>query len=180
MRQLLPGKEDEARMVVVEHDGSRRPLSDLINESDIIINGTFQEPDNPVDYVTEAEESSLKPGCLIIDVSCDEGMGFYFAKPTSFKEPMIKVGMVDYYAVDHTPNYLWESATRSISAALIVHIETVMSGHANWQKDETIRQAINIEEGVVQKPNILLFQKRQANYPHDSIYGSEDTLPTVV
>jgi alanine dehydrogenase len=177
---ILPGKVDEARMVVVEHDGSRRPLSDLISESDIIINGTFQEPDNPVDYVTEAEASSLKPGCLIIDVSCDEGMGFYFAKPTSFKEPMIKVGMVDYYAVDHTPNYLWESATRSISAALIVHIEAVMSGPANWQKDETIRQAINIEAGVIQKPNILLFQKRQTNYPHNSIYGVEDTLPTAV
>ena len=177
---ILPGKEDEARMVVVEHDGSRRPLSDLISESDIIINGTFQEPDNPVDYVTEAEASSLKPGCLIIDVSCDEGMGFYFAKPTSFKEPMIKVGMVDYYAVDHTPNYLWESATRSISAALIVHIEAVMSGPVMWKKDETIRRAINLEEGVIQKPNILLFQKRQANYPHDSIYGVEDTLPTAV
>lgn len=165
---IIPGKEDEARMVVVEHDGSKRPLCDLISESDIIINGTFQEPDNPVDYVIEEEASCLKPKCLIIDVSCDEGMGFYFAKPTSFKEPMFKVGTVDYYAVDHTPNYLWESATRSISAALIVHLETVMAGHEEWQKDETIKQAINIDQGVIQKPNILLFQNRQAAYPHVS------------
>ena len=163
---ILPGKENEARMVVVEHNGSRRPLCDLINESDIIINGTAQEPDNPIDYVIESEASCLKPGCLIIDVSCDEDMGFYFAKPTSFKKPMFQVGTVDYYAVDHTPNYLWESASRSISAALIVHLEAVMAGSENWQKDETIRQAINIEEGVIQKPNILLFQNRQTNYPH--------------
>ncbi len=163
---ILPGKADESRMVVVEHDGARRPLCDLISESDIIINGTFQEPDKPIDYVIESEKSCLKPGCLIIDVSCDEGMGFYFAKPTSFKKPMFKVGVVDYYAVDHTPNYLWESATRSISAALIVHLEAVMSGREGWQKDETIRQAINIDDGVIKKPNILLFQNRQANYPH--------------
>ncbi|WP_294963165.1 N(5)-(carboxyethyl)ornithine synthase [Sulfurimonas sp.] len=120
---ILPGgEEDESRMVVVEHDGSRRSLCCLINESDIIINGTYQEPGTPINYVIEEEKSCLKSGCLIIDVSCDEGMGFYFAKPTSFKEPMIKIGMVDHYAVDHTPNYLWESATRSISAALIVHL----------------------------------------------------------
>lgn len=48
-------------------------------DSDIIVNGAFQEPDSPVMFVTEEEASSLKPGCLIVDVSCDEGMGFYFA-----------------------------------------------------------------------------------------------------
>lgn len=178
--RVLAGEEDEARMLVVEHDGSRRPLCDLISVSDIIINGTYQEPDNPVDYVIEEEASCLKPGCLIIDVSCDEGMGFYFAKPTSFKEPMFTVGTVDYYAVDHTPSYLWESASRSISAALIVHLETVMAGHEGWQKNETIRQAINIDEGVIQKPNILLFQNRQANYPHASVDAVENTPPTAI
>jgi len=163
---VLPGKDKEARMIVIEHDGTKKPLCNLISESDIIINGTFQEPDSPVDYVIEEEKSCLKPGCLIIDISCDEGMGFYFAKPTTFKKPMIKVGSVDYYAVDHTPNYLWESASRSISAALIVHLETVMGGHKDWQENETIRQAINIDKGVIQKLNILLFQNRQAQYPH--------------
>jgi N5-(carboxyethyl)ornithine synthase len=163
---ILPGKEEEARMVVVEHDGSRRPLCDLISESDIIINGTAQNPNDPIDYVIQEEADFLKPGSLIIDISCDEGMGFYFAKPTSFKEPMFRVKTVDYYAVDHTPNYLWESATRSISAALIVHLEAVMAGPKEWHKDETIRHAVNIQAGVIQKSDILLFQNRQSTYPH--------------
>ena len=141
-------------------------LSDLISESDIIINGTFQEPDHPLDFVTEAEKTCLKPGSLIIDVSCDEGMGFYFAKPTTFKNPMIKVGKTDYYAVDHTPSYLWESASRSISAALIVHLPTVIEGRASWQKNETIRRAVNIDAGVIVNPTILSFQNRQPDYPH--------------
>ncbi len=164
--RVQPGTEGEARMVVIEHDGSRRPLCDLISESDIIINGTLQNPDHPIDYVTEPEHECLKPGCLIIDVSCDDGMGFYFARPTTFKNPMFRVGSVDYYAVDHTPNYLWESASRSISAALIVYLETIMAGHGGWQHNETIRQAINIDAGVVVKPNILSFQHREAMYPH--------------
>ena len=55
-------------------------------------------------------------------------MGFFFAKPTTFQEPMLELGKVSYYAVDHTLSYLWESASRSISAALIVHLPTVVGG----------------------------------------------------
>ena len=167
--RIREGNEGEARMLVVEHDGIERPLIDLISESDIIINGTLQETDFPMHYVTEEEISYLKPGCLIIDVSCDEGMGFFFAKPTTYKKPMFKIGTVDYYAVDHTPSYLWESATRSISAALIVYLPTVVAGRDGWQQNETIRQAININGGVIQDPSILSFQKREPHYPHAHI-----------
>jgi alanine dehydrogenase len=164
--RLRRGEEGEARMVVVEHDGSERALSELVNESDIIVNGKLQNPDSPVDFVIEAEKACLKPGSLIIDVSCDEGMGFYFAKPTTFKDPMFKVGKTDYYAVDHTPSYLWESASRSISAALLVHLPSVVDGRVGWQKNETIRRAINVDAGVIVTPNILSFQKRHPDYPH--------------
>jgi alanine dehydrogenase len=126
----------------------------------------MQDPGHPTLFVSEDEVSCLKPGCLIIDVSCDEGMGFFFAKPTTFNNPMFKIGTADYYAVDHTPSYLWESASRSISAALIVHLPDVLAGPKGWQENETIRRAINIDAGVVQKPDILSFQNRRAAYPH--------------
>lgn len=167
--RIREGGEGEARILVVEHDGSERPLIDLISESDIIVNGTFQNPEHPLNFVTKAEKSCLKPGSLIVDVSCDEGMGFYFAMPTTFKAPMFKVEKTDYYAVDHTPNYLWESASRSISAALIVHLPTMIDGRAAWQENETIRRAVNVDAGVVVKPHILSFQNRQQEYPHAAI-----------
>ncbi|MDX8404676.1 MAG: hypothetical protein R8K50_00825 [Mariprofundus sp.] len=141
-------------------------MSDLISEADIIVNGTFQDTDRPTDFVIESESEYLKPHSLIIDVSCDEGMGFFFAKPTTFKNPMFKFETIDYYAVDHTPSYLWESATRSISAALIVYLSTVLGGRGDWQNNETIRQAINIDSGVIQKHSILSFQNREPNFPH--------------
>jgi alanine dehydrogenase len=164
--RVQPGGPGDARMMVVEHDGSEFPLSKLIRESDIIVNGTFQNPDDPMMFVSEDEQDAMKPGCLIIDVSCDEGMGFYFARPTTFKEPMFRVGRVDYYAVDHTPSYMWESASRSISAALVVHLPAVVEGRTGWDGNETVRRAINIDAGVIQKASILSFQNREQNYPH--------------
>ena len=164
--RLRKGNKNEPRLIVVEHDGSERPLLDLIHESEIIVNGTYQDTDDPIDYVIEAEKESLKPGTLIIDVSCDEGMGFYFAKPTMFKNPLISVDHIDYYAVDHTPSYFWESASRSISAALITHLPTVISGRTSWDDNMTIKNAININKGVIVRDNILRFQNREATYPH--------------
>ncbi len=164
--RIREGNEGEARMLVIEHDGTEHPLADLLNETEIIVNGTLQKPDRPIHFVTEDEISCLRPDCLIIDVSCDEGMGFFFAKPSTFNNPMFQVGRVDYYAVDHTPSYLWESASRCISASLIIHLPTVLAGYEGWQQDETIRQAVNIDAGVIQKPDILSFQNRETLYPH--------------
>lgn len=160
------GGENEARMVVVEHDGSLRPLTDLVREADIIVNGVFQDTENPTDFVTKEESECLKPNSLIIDVSCDERMGFFFAKPTSFESPIFRYQSIDYYAVDHTPSYFWESATRSISAALIVYLPVFLDGRDGWQQDETIRRAISIDGGVIQNSSILSFQNRDSNYPH--------------
>ncbi|MFT6051817.1 MAG: N5-(carboxyethyl)ornithine synthase [Halioglobus sp.] len=167
--KIRAGSSGEPRMVVVENDGAVRPLAELIGETDIMVNGTFQETENPMHYVTEAESACLKPNSLIIDVSCDEGMGFFFAKPTTFQNPMFNYKTISYYAVDHTPSYLWESATRSISAALIVYLPTVLGGHDGWQSNETIRKAINIDRGVIQNIAILSFQNREPHYPHNSI-----------
>ncbi|MBU1464903.1 MAG: N(5)-(carboxyethyl)ornithine synthase [Gammaproteobacteria bacterium] len=167
--KVREGQKGEARMVVVEHDGTIRPLTELIGETDIIVNGTFQETDHPTNFIIESEAASLKPNCLIIDVSCDEGMGFFFAKPTSFQEPMFQYNTIDYYAVDHTPSYLWESATRSISAALIVYLENVLEGREHWQQNETIRRAINIDEGVIKNPLILSFQNREITPPYAAL-----------
>ncbi|MFL1897457.1 N(5)-(carboxyethyl)ornithine synthase [Aquimarina sp. 2-A2] len=164
--RLRKGNKNEPRLIVVEHDGSERSLLDVINESEIIINGTYQDTDDPIDYVTADEKAMLQPGTLIIDVSCDEGMGFYFAKPTTFKNPIIAIDKIDYYAVDHTPSYFWESASRSISAALIVHLPSVILGREGWNKNMTIKNAINVDQGVVVKDSILRFQNRNANYPH--------------
>ena len=165
--RLRPGRAGEARLMVVEHDGIARPFVDLLGETDIIVNGIYQNPDDPLMLVSEDELGAVKRGCLIVDVSCDEGMGFFFAKPTSFRAPLIQVGTLDYYAVDHTPSYLWESASRSISAALVVHLPTIMGDRADWSEDETIRRAVVIDHGVVQQDKILSFQHRAATYPHE-------------
>jgi alanine dehydrogenase len=127
----------------------------------------LQDPDAPLIFVTENDLPSFAPGSLIVDVSCDVGMGFSWARPTSFTQPIIELANgVHYYAVDHSPSYLWNSATWEISEALLPHIETLLAGPPSWDANTTIRRAIEIRDGVVVNPGILSFQHREDAYPH--------------
>jgi alanine dehydrogenase len=145
----------------------RVPLASYLAENDIIVNCTLQDTDAPLTFLTVADLEGFRQGSLIVDVSCDEGMGFEWAMPTTFEDPMFTVaGKVDYYAVDHSPSYLWNSATWENSEALLPFLPIVLAGEDAWDGDETISRAIEVRDGHVVNPAILSFQGRSAEHPH--------------
>ena len=157
---------DPARCLALGENGLV-PLAAYLAGFDIVVNCVLQDTGAPLMFITGEELGVFSPGSLIIDVSCDAGMGFSWAQPTSFANPMFTVGgNIHYYAVDHSPSLLWDSATWEISEALLPYLKTVLGGPAAWASDETIRQAIEIRDGVIQNPAILAFQHRAPQYPH--------------
>lgn len=147
--------------------GSKRPFIDELAEADIICNGILQDTDNPLMFVDESQLHRLKPRSIIIDISCDKGLGFSFARPTTFSDPTFIVGdNVTYYSVDHTPSYLWNAASREISRALIPYLPAIVGGRDGWYADATLRRAIETEDGLVKNKKILTFQRRAEQYPH--------------
>lgn len=142
-------------------------LPEFLASHDIVVNCTLQDVAAPLTYLRTEDLERFASGSLIIDVSCDLGMGFEWARPTTFDEPMFTVGQgVDYYAVDHSPSYLWNSATWEISEAILPFLRTVMEGPTAWAKSLTISRAIEIHDGVIQNQSILSFQDREPVYPH--------------
>jgi alanine dehydrogenase len=158
--------EDPRRSEAITDDG-REPLAAFLAGHDVVVNCVLQDTDAPLMFLIDEDLAAFAPGGLIVDVSCDEGMGFSWARPTSFDEPMFLVGdRIHYYAVDHSPSYLWNSATWEISEALLPHLPTVLAGPAAWEADPTVRRALEIRDGVIQNPQILSFQHRSPDYPH--------------
>ena len=146
------------------------PLADYLAGFDIVVNCVLQNTDAPLMFLTDEDLAAFSPGTLIVDVSCDAGMGFSWARPTSFADPMFTIGgNIHYYAVDHSPSLLWNSATWEISEALLTHLRTVLAGPSAWDRDETIRRAIEIRDGTIQNPHILAFQHRAPQYPHPQV-----------
>jgi len=145
----------------------REPLPAYLAENDIVVNCTLQDTAHPLVYLQAEDLAAFRPGSVIVDVSCDLGMGFSWARPTSFEEPTFVVGEnVLYYAVDHSPSYLWNSATWENSNALIPFLRRVLEGPGSWDADETLSRAIEIRDGRVVNPAILAFQGRAAEAPY--------------
>jgi alanine dehydrogenase len=143
------------------------PLAEFLADHDVIVNCVLQNTDAPLMFMTDGDLATLASGTLIVDVSCDERMGFSWARPTTFAEPTFVVGdNVLYYAVDHSPSYLWNSATWENSEAILPFLPTVIGAGDAWDADPTIRRAIEIRDGVIQNPAILSFQRRAAEFPH--------------
>lgn len=142
-------------------------LPQFLASHDIVVNCTLQDVAAPLMYLRTKDLDLFAPGSLIIDVSCDEGMGFEWATTTEFNDPMFTVGQgINYYAVDHTPSYLWNSATWEVSEAILPFLRTVLEGPAAWALDPTISRAIEIQDGVIINPSILSYQDREPGYPH--------------
>jgi len=157
----------EGTLMARSSEGKISPLIDILAGADIICNGILQDPNRPVLFVREDEVRKLKPRSVIIDISCDEGMGFSFARPTTFTDPVFQVGdRITYYSVDHTPSYLWSAASNEISTALIPYLGTVQAGPRSWAEEPTVARAVDIQDGIVKNPSLLEFQKRAKTYPH--------------
>ncbi|HWU21181.1 MAG TPA: alanine dehydrogenase [Nocardioides sp.] len=165
IRQFDHDPTDGSMSVITER--GLEPLPAYLAENDIVVNCTLQDTANPLVYLQERDLAAFRRGSLVVDVSCDLGMGFGWARPTTFAEPAFVVGDdVLYYAVDHSPSYLWSSATWENSSALIPFLRPVLEGAASWDEVETLRRAIEIRDGRVVNPAILAFQGRAAEPPH--------------
>ncbi|MFD3746267.1 N(5)-(carboxyethyl)ornithine synthase [Nocardia sp. NPDC058633] len=143
------------------------PLAQVLANYDVVVNCMFQDTEDPLTFVMNEDLEQFTRGTIFVDVSCDEGMGFEFSRPTSFADPMFTVGDgLHCYGVDHSPSFLWNSATWENSEALLEYLPVVLSGPEAWDASETIRRAIEIRGGRVQNPRILSFQGRGDVYPY--------------
>ena len=161
------GDDSSGRVSHAVTPDGKVPLAQFLGEHDVIVNCVLQDTDAPLVFMTEDDLPALTSRTIVVDVSCDEGMGFSWARPTSFAEPTFDVGRgVMYYAVDHSPSHLWRSATWENSEAILPFLRTVMGGRDAWEGHPTIRRAIEIRDGVIRNEAILRFQGRDAGHPH--------------
>lgn len=157
-------------LFVQDLSGDKQTLTNLLSRADLICNCVLQDTSNPLMFLAQNEVDILKPNSIIVDISCDEGMAFPFARPTTFRSPTFVVGSgVTYYAVDHTPTYLWSAASREISKAALPYLSTVMGGGESWVAKREVADAIEISDGVVRNQSILKYQGRAAEYPHQCV-----------
>jgi hypothetical protein len=70
-----------------------------------------------------------------------------------------------YYAVDHSPSYLWNSATWEISEALLPFCRRVLEGPVSWDADETCAARSRSRTAASGTPDHPRLPGAQREYP---------------
>jgi alanine dehydrogenase len=132
---------------------------------DVIVNCVLQNPLKPMMFLRQNDIMTLDHSQLIIDVSCDAGMGFEFARPTTFDAPSFDLGPATYYAVNHSPSFFYQAASYELSGALLPYLRYLIT-HGTYEGNEVLEAAVAIEKGLIKHDDILKFQNRDETYPY--------------
>ena len=158
-------KDDMGVLDTVNLNGEKTPFVNELATADIIVNGVLQNPNNPLMFINDNDIAKFTKACLVIDISCAIGMGFSFAHPTKFSDPIFKIGNIKYYAVDHTPTLLWDSATWEISNSILPYLPYIIEQSDN----KVLNDAIDIKDGKILNRDILSYQNRSLVYPYKQL-----------
>ncbi len=150
---------------IINLDGTKTPFINKLTAADIIVNGVLQNSNDPIIFINDYDVDKFTKTCLVIDISCALGMGFSFAHPTSFSEPIFQIGNIKYYAVDHTPTLLWNSATWEISNCILPYLPYIVEQTDN----KVLNGAVDFKDGKIKNKDILLYQNRSQVYPYKQL-----------
>ena len=155
-------KDDMGQLAIEKLNGDKTPFVEELAKADIIVNGVLQDSNNPVIFIKDEDVAKFTKACLVIDISCAMGMGFSFAKPTKLTDPIFKVGKIKYYAVDHTPTLLWNSASWEISTSILPYLSYIIEE----TEHKVLIDAMDIKEGKILNRDIITYQNRAKSYPY--------------
>lgn len=138
-----------------------KPLSLQLKNFDVIVNCIKQDVLNPVSIIKNDKDLTTKNPHLIIDISCDEKMGFHFARATTRDKPITKISpMVSYYSIDNIPSLKPFKSSQALSAVFSTHITDLLAYCLKGKDILYVEKAEILSKGIVRDPTISQFQKR--------------------
>lgn len=131
-------------------------LPDEVDQYDLIVNAVMWDVFRSDHMLRRDDLKRMRPGSMIIDVSCDEGMGIETSRPTPIFDPVYEVDGVLHYVVDHTPALYFRTASEAISQAVAPFLDLLIEG----RPDECLERATIVRDGEIIDARIRRFQNR--------------------
>lgn len=138
-----------------------RKLENLFKEKmfdyDVLVNCIMWDTSRTDRIIYKEDLKKMKPGTLIIDVSCDIALEIETSKPTTIDNPVYEVDGIIHYVVDNTPAMYPYTVTNVLSKELTKYFDFLVEG--NYPK--IMKDAMVIEKGHICHENIVEFRTRR-------------------
>ena len=127
---------------------------------DVLVNCVMWDTSREDRIIYKEDLKHLKPGTLIIDVSCDPYLEIETSHPTTIDDPVYTIDGVVHYAVDNTPAMYPITVTREISAGLERYIDLMLTKDFEEYPDN-VKDATVILEGKIRDERIREFREKR-------------------
>lgn len=122
---------------------------------DVIVNCVLWDTNRTDRLIYREDLKKMKPGTLIVDISCDPNLEIETSHPTTIDNPVYTVDGVIHYAVDNTPAMYPKSVCRVLSNNFAQYFDELVSG----EYSDEIKKAIDIEQGKIVNEAITKFRR---------------------
>ena len=127
-----------------------------ISEFDIIVNCVLWDTSRTDRLIYRSDLSLMKPGAMIVDVSCDPELEIETSHPTTIDDPVYVVDGIIHYAVDNTPAMFPVSVTKLVSKGIYRYFDILAAG----EDDPALKESIVIDKGIIIDPNITEYREK--------------------
>lgn len=127
-----------------------------IGQYDAIINCVMWDVARKDHIIYREDLRRMKPGAIIIDVSCDRCGGIETSVPTTIAEPVYQVEGITHYVVDHTPSIFFKTFSIENSKLIWPFIADLSMETPN----AILENAKIMERGRILDQRIIDYQKR--------------------
>lgn len=122
---------------------------------DVLVNCVMWDTNRTDRIIYKEDLKKMKPGTLIIDISCDPNLEIETSHGTSIDNPVYTVDGVIHYAVDNTPAMYPKTVTKVLSKGISQFIDCLIEDNY----PQSLSEAMVIKNGEILDKNIENFRK---------------------
>lgn len=144
-----------------EVDVYNRRLEKLFREKmyeyDVLVNCILWDTSRQDRIIYKEDLKKMKPGTMIIDVSCDPYLEIETSHPTPIDDPVYVVDGVIHYTVDNTPGMFPITITKVLSEGISRYIDYIIENDS-CEYPDNLRAAVVVENGHIRDERITTFR----------------------
>lgn len=127
----------------------------MMGNYDVLVNCVLWNTDRTDRLIYREDLKKLRPGTLIVDVSCDPNLEIETSHPTTIDDPVYVVDGIIHYAVDNTPAMYPFTVSRTLGRNFVPYVDALVTG----EYPENLLAAIDVDHGVIKNDAIRRFRE---------------------
>lgn len=126
-------------------------LHSVLPKTDVVIGAVLVPGDAAPKLLSRADLAMMRPGCVLVDVSIDQGGCFETSRPTTHLEPTYTEENIVHYCVANMPGAVPRTSTRALNHATLPFVlELANKGTFKaLSENKHLAQGLNVCQGMI-------------------------------